>query len=663
MDPSWAPAPADSQIKFEDSPAESVLSTPDEMYPSLFGTSAATPAPAAPAPAPVNPLEMLPKPLIDDPDDGLAVLAGLTALTQATLAQPLINPTPPPVSKPDENKPVKKRKSWGQVLPVPKTNLPPRKRAKTEDEKEQRRVERVLRNRRAAQSSRERKRMEVEMLERRNKDLEAALRQAHQINLAILEEIQKMRKNGGLKSSGSTTAFDALRKTSLNFSSEIFSALGANPAIPGASSLEQLLKTFPNPTNNTVNPASLSPSLSPIPETSEEHKEPAVAAAATATAATTTPATTAPTTAAATPAPAPSPAPLATTPAPVTATTSVVPAAAATVAAPAKAAVSPDSTQHPAAMLCDDLQCQLAEAPASAWLKLSQQSLAPVLALLLPLQLLLACTSTLLSVCQRPLMQIAMSLKAGFSLPPTRPILNTIIWLVTTPHRSRSLQPTSTSTSTTSSLPTASSNLSPPVASSSSSSPSSTSAAVPSQTRRPSSTLRLRTLRKILTCSPILARPLMDATMEVLRLVSSEGISAGQVSGGDDASAPAAVGGDPQRDMLLKRREAIGWLPGAALPSKEALLTLLWVLKVEMRRLQIRDQITASSKKPGMSGVSQSQLHATTTAPTTMINNTINNGKTPRYVLKVIPKRLREEDGNRVSGVSSSAGAKRRRLQ
>ncbi|KAL2863114.1 transcription factor HAC1 [Aspergillus lucknowensis] len=68
-------------------------------------------------------------------------------------------------SKPEEKKPVKKRKSWGQELPVPKTNLPPRKRAKTDDEKEQRRIERVLRNRAAAQTSRERKRLEMEKLE------------------------------------------------------------------------------------------------------------------------------------------------------------------------------------------------------------------------------------------------------------------------------------------------------------------------------------------------------------------------------------------------------------------------------------------------------------------------------------------------------------------
>ncbi|KAI4227605.1 MAG: hypothetical protein LQ349_006684 [Xanthoria aureola] len=65
----------------------------------------------------------------------------------------------------DDRKPVKKRKSWGQELPTLKTNLPPRKRAKTEDEKEQRRIERVLRNRQTAQSSRERKRQEVEKLE------------------------------------------------------------------------------------------------------------------------------------------------------------------------------------------------------------------------------------------------------------------------------------------------------------------------------------------------------------------------------------------------------------------------------------------------------------------------------------------------------------------
>ena len=41
----------------------------------------------------------------------------------------LTPPIPEPVEEPsskEEKKAVKKRKSWGQELPVPKTNLPPR---------------------------------------------------------------------------------------------------------------------------------------------------------------------------------------------------------------------------------------------------------------------------------------------------------------------------------------------------------------------------------------------------------------------------------------------------------------------------------------------------------------------------------------------------------
>lgn len=83
--------------------------------------------------------------------------------------------SPPPVII--QSKPAKKRKSWGQELPEPKTTLPPRKRAKTDDEKEQRRIERIKRNRAAAHNSRERKRQEAEtlavLLARANAELEA----------------------------------------------------------------------------------------------------------------------------------------------------------------------------------------------------------------------------------------------------------------------------------------------------------------------------------------------------------------------------------------------------------------------------------------------------------------------------------------------------------
>lgn len=88
-------------------------------------------------------------------------------------------------TKTEEKKAVKKRKSWGQELPTPKTNLPPRKRAKTEDEKEQRRIERVLRNRAAAQTSRERKRLEVEKLEGEKQQVE-------QQNAFLLQRLAQM---------------------------------------------------------------------------------------------------------------------------------------------------------------------------------------------------------------------------------------------------------------------------------------------------------------------------------------------------------------------------------------------------------------------------------------------------------------------------------------
>ena len=100
-----------------------------------------------------------------------------------------------PAPSTQEGKAVKKRKSWGQVLPEPKTNLPPRKRAKTEDEKEQRRIERVKRNRLAAHNSRERKRQEYELLQaekdQMEQDLLAARRQIAQMTTELKAYRQK----------------------------------------------------------------------------------------------------------------------------------------------------------------------------------------------------------------------------------------------------------------------------------------------------------------------------------------------------------------------------------------------------------------------------------------------------------------------------------------
>jgi transcriptional activator HAC1 len=95
-----------TQIKFEQSPvdslADSFVSTPGSIYPSLFPPSNT-----------INPSEALTPPFDDES------LFGESRCGSAV--QESVPGTPAP-----EKKPVKKRKSWGQQLPEPKTNLPPR---------------------------------------------------------------------------------------------------------------------------------------------------------------------------------------------------------------------------------------------------------------------------------------------------------------------------------------------------------------------------------------------------------------------------------------------------------------------------------------------------------------------------------------------------------
>ena len=66
----------------------------------------------------------------------------------------------------------KKRKAWGQPVPEIVPILPPRKRAKTAEEKEQRKNERILRNRRAADKSRQRQKAAVADMETRTAVIE-----------------------------------------------------------------------------------------------------------------------------------------------------------------------------------------------------------------------------------------------------------------------------------------------------------------------------------------------------------------------------------------------------------------------------------------------------------------------------------------------------------
>lgn len=127
----------------------------------------------------------------------------------------------------------------------------------------------------------------------------------------------------------------------------------------------------------------------------------------------------------------------------------------------------------------------------------------------------------------------------------------------------------------------------------------------------------------------------MDATMEALRFVSSEGCTVDRVFG-DDLSVAALAGGESPQQQHRRG-------PTARLPSKEVLLTLLWALKVEERRLQIRNQVKTS--KLGIPSVPQTTTPAVNKAT---------------YVLKVLPKRSLEAEHPVSLGCPSQ---KRRRVQ
>lgn len=94
-----------------------------------------------------------------------------------------------------------------------------------------------------------------------------------------------------------------------------------------------------------------------------------------------------------------------------------------------------------------------------------------------------------------------------------------------------------------------------------------------------STTLRFKSLKNILSSSPSLARPLVDATMEALRLVSE---------GRDDRVGTMSSESSVTRDQVS---ELTRCLRGIVLPSSEVLMTLLWALKVEERKIQRRNDL------------------------------------------------------------------------
>lgn len=355
----------------------------------------------------------------------------------------------------------------------------------------------MLRNRRAAQSSRERKRQETEALAQKNKDLEAAVLELQRANAMLQQELKKVRPDLGGAAAPSSN--------SMTLSQPLFPSHEMNGLLQPSQASMDLIEELVNKSNQTpktVNPASISPALTPVPE--EPEFEPATEELNTA-------------------------APRA-----------------------AEASQTDDSTpmtQYPAAVLCNDLQCQrLVEMSPSG--QASTQSLHPALIMFQQLLLLAYSSSTtLLSLWEtRPLAMISMSMRASSPLPPTQAILTSIISLVT---NSISISPLTSSTSTSGST---------------THSTTATAHSTTSSSSR-SKTLRLRTLRKILTCNRQLARPLQDATLEVLRL-----------------SLTRARG-----SQGVTEHESAGKL--SSLPSPERLIALLWAIHTTVRSIEIKDQV------------------------------------------------------------------------
>ena len=185
---------------------------------------------------------------------------------------------------------------------------------------------------------------------------------------------------------------------------------------------------------------------------------------------------------------------------------------------------SPDMTQHPAEMLCG-LQCQ-----SGAWLASSPPTTRDAAQRSQQAQMMLLCSTHLFSLTLSsavysnlllPLHLIFNSLRTGSQIPLIAPrkapmLFLLIRWLISTP---ANLTPTKKSSS---SKPTATVKL---MTTSSTKMKTQTDLKTTLSTSlRPKPTVRISMLRRLLLCSPALARPLKGATVRAMRLKTSHAL-------------------------------------------------------------------------------------------------------------------------------------------
>ena len=180
---------------------------------------------------------------------------------------------------------------------------------------------------------------------------------------------------------------------------------------------------------------------------------------------------------------------------------------------------SSDMTQHPAVMLCG-LQCQSevtwqplpspGSAPDEAQSQLLQQRQMHIQHTLTTLHLFLTLHSAVFSTLLQPLSLLLISLKTGLPMRPSKmtpSLFHLILWLISTPANPlTSITPTITSsplTSMTNTIKTTS---------------------ISSPPHHPPLAFRISLLRRLLACSPALARPLKDATGRALQMKTSHAL-------------------------------------------------------------------------------------------------------------------------------------------
>ena len=197
-----------------------------------------------------------------------------------------------------------------------------------------------------------------------------------------------------------------------------------------------------------------------------------------------------------------------------------------------------DLTQHPAAMLCD-LQCQSA-ASASRSPTSSDERASLIVLMTTSHLLLMTMTSAVSSHLTHPLMELFRSLRTGCPISATmifsaETLLPLIHWLISTPTNPLSgSAPNRRESSSTLSR----------------------------RGSRPRPTFRMNLLRRLLACSPALARPLRDATSRALRPKSSvksssvRGVMRAAGSGVDETAHVRSL-----RRMFVAIR-FIEWSPG-----------------------------------------------------------------------------------------------------